>query len=578
MGVQDMNNKELLLRIYQWIKPYRLRLLLAMLSMVMVAGFTGAQAYMIKPLLDKIFFEQERTLLNLLPLALIAIFIGKGIFYYSYRYLLDTTGQRVVRDLRKLIFSHIHTLPVSFFHKTPTGELISRVISDVTLVQWAVSKALVSVLRDLVQVVVLLGVVFYLDWKMALVSLVILPLAAIPIIKFGKWFRRNSTRNQQTVALVSGAMHETIVGHRIVKAFGMEAYENRRFSGLVDRLYKITAKEAQLSSMLHPLMELIGGLAFAGIIWYGGHQVLAGHSTPGTFFAFLTAMLMIYDPIKGLSGLNNVVMQGLAASVRVFALLDIRPDIVDRPGAKVLPPFGRAIEFKNVAFSYDGRKQVLRDINLTIPAGQVLALVGSSGSGKTTLANLLPRFFEVSQGAILVDGQDIRGVTLASLREQIAIVEQQTVLFNDTIRNNIAYGDAGRSEEEIIAAARAAHAYDFIMALPEGFATMIGEGGARLSGGQRQRLSIARALLKNAPILILDEATSALDTESEREVQKALENLMSHRTTLVIAHRLSTIRNADRIIVMQEGRIVEEGDHDSLLRQGGIYEMLAASQ
>ncbi|HET97965.1 MAG TPA: lipid A export permease/ATP-binding protein MsbA [Desulfurivibrio alkaliphilus] len=573
-----MNDKELLLRIYQWIKPYRRRLCLAMIGMIMVAGFSGAQAYMIKPLLDKIFFEQDRTLLNLLPLILILIFLFKGIFYYVYRYLLDTVGQNVVRDLRKEIFRHIHALPVAFFHQASTGELISRVISDVTLIQSAVSKALVSLLRDLVQVVVLLGVVFYLDWQMALVTFVLLPVAAVPIVHFGKRFRRNSVSNQQTVALISGALHETIGGHRIVKAFGMEAYEHRRFFALIDRLYKIIVKEIQIRSLQHPVMELIGGIALAGIIWYGGHQVLAGDSTPGTFIAFLTALVMVYEPVKGISSLNSEVMQGLAASTRVFNLLDVQPDIVDRPGAVELPAFRRAIEFQGVTFSYDGKNPVLRDLNLTVAAGQVLAIVGPSGGGKTTLVNLIPRFFEVSEGRILLDGHDLRDVTLASLRAQIAIVEQHTVLFNDTIRNNIAYGDPERSEEEIIAAAKAAHAYDFIRELPEEFETVIGEGGARLSGGQRQRLSIARALLKNAPILILDEATSALDTESEREVQKALENLMANRTTLVIAHRLSTIKNADRIIVMQEGRIVEDGDHESLLQGQGLYRTLHTMQ
>ena len=573
-----MSNKEIVWRLYHLIIPYRRRLVLAMLCMVLVAGLGGAQAYMVKPLLDKIFVEQERALLNILPLALVLIFMVKGVCYYSYRYLLDNVGQSVIRDLRKSIFHHIHALPVSFFHRVSTGELISRVISDVTLIQGTVSKALVSVLRDLVQVIVLLGVIFYLNWQMALVTLVLLPAAAAPIVHFARKFRRNSTSNQQTVALVSNALHETIVGQRIVKAFGMEAYESRRFSALLDRLFGIIKREIQLTSLQNPLMEVIGGIAFAAIIWYGGSQVLAGESTPGTFFAFLTALIMVYDPVKGISNLNNVVMQGLAASERVFQLLDEPVDIVDLPGVKELPTFRSSIEFKEVTFCYDGKNPVLRDINLKVPAGEVLAIVGPSGGGKTTLVNMIPRFFEVSQGRVLLDGHDLREVTLASLRAQIAIVEQQTVLFNDTIRNNIAYGDLQRSEEEIVAAAKAAHAYDFIQALPAGLDTLIGEGGARLSGGQRQRISIARALLKNAPILILDEATSALDTESEREVQKALENLMSNRTTLVIAHRLSTIKNADRIIVMQDGQIVEEGNHQTLLARNGAYSQLHHQQ
>ncbi|MDF1613544.1 lipid A export permease/ATP-binding protein MsbA [Desulfurivibrio dismutans] len=573
-----MDNKELLRRIYQWIHPYRRRLAMAMVCMVLVAAFSAAQAYMVKPVLDRIFFEHDRTLLAVLPFALVLIFLGKGVMYYAYHYLLDTAGQRVIRDLRKQIFAHIHAQPMSFFLRTPTGELISRVISDVNLIQGAVSKALVGVLKEMVMVIFLVGVAFYLDWQLSLVTLVLLPVSAGVIYHFGKKFRRNSTVNQQTVALVSRALHETIGGQRIVKAFGMEEYEKSRFDKLVEKLNKIIVRDIQMRSLQHPVMEILGGLALAAIIWYSGYKVLEGQSTPGTFFAFMAALLMAYEPVKKLSGLNSTIMKGLAASVRVFELLDIKPAITDAPGAKALPPFQGRIEFCDVSFSYDGKNPVLQEINLAVPAGQVLAIVGPSGGGKTTLVNLIPRFFDVTGGRILVDGHDLREVTMDSLRHQIAIVEQQTILFNDTVRNNIAYGDLDRTEEEILAAARAAHADDFIMDLPEGLDTLIGEGGARLSGGQRQRLAIARALLKDAPILILDEATSALDTEAEREVQKALENLMARRTTFVIAHRLSTIKNADRVIVMQNGRIVEQGNHQSLLAQNGVYANLHQMQ
>ena len=551
---------------------------MAMVCMVLVAAFSAAQAYMVKPVLDRIFFEHDRTLLAVLPFALVLIFLGKGVMYYAYHYLLDTAGQRVIRDLRKQIFAHIHAQPMSFFLRTPTGELISRVISDVNLIQGAVSKALVGVLKEMVMVIFLVGVAFYLDWQLSLVTLVLLPVSAGVIYHFGKKFRRNSTVNQQTVALVSRALHETIGGQRIVKAFGMEEYEKSRFDKLVEKLNKIIVRDIQMRSLQHPVMEILGGLALAAIIWYSGYKVLEGQSTPGTFFAFMAALLMAYEPVKKLSGLNSTIMKGLAASVRVFELLDIKPAITDAPGAKALPPFQGRIEFCDVSFSYDGKNPVLQEINLAVPAGQVLAIVGPSGGGKTTLVNLIPRFFDVTGGRILVDGHDLREVTMDSLRHQIAIVEQQTILFNDTVRNNIAYGDLDRTEEEILAAARAAHADDFIMDLPEGLDTLIGEGGARLSGGQRQRLAIARALLKDAPILILDEATSALDTEAEREVQKALENLMARRTTFVIAHRLSTIKNADRVIVMQNGRIVEQGNHQILLAQNGVYANLHQMQ
>jgi len=358
----------------------------------------------------------------------------------------------------------------------------------------------------------------------------------------------------------------------------MEEYEAKRFSAMVDNLFAVIVKDIRINSLQHPTMEFIGGLAIAAVIWFGGHQVVAGESTPGAFIAFLTSLIMIYEPIKGVANINSPVQQGMAAAGRIFGLLDIEPSITDKSGAKVLPPFSDSIEFDHVCFSYDGKDQVLRNINLTIRKGDIIALVGPSGGGKTTMANLIHRFFDVTGGAIRIDGQDIRDVTIKSLRAQIAIVTQQTILFNDTVRNNIAYGDPDRPMDEIIAAARAANAYEFIMALPRGFDTVIGESGARLSGGQQQRLSIARALLKDAPILILDEATSALDTESEREVQKALENLMQNRTTLVIAHRLSTIKNADRIIVIVDGHIAEQGSHDQLLAGGGVYTTLHTMQ
>jgi subfamily B ATP-binding cassette protein MsbA len=569
-----MSNKKLIRRIFTLIKPYKKRLGIAMFSMVMVSSLGSAQAYLIKPLIDKIFINKDVHMLNMLPLALVLVFLTKGVFYYLYTSILDITGQSVIKNLRRDIFAHVHALPISFFHKTPTGELISRVINDATLIQNAVSRALIGILKDLFQVVGLLGVVFYLNWKMALVSIIFLPLAIIPVVNFGKKFRQLSTNNQRTVAKVSNILHETITGHRIVKAFGMEKYETNRFAAMVEKLFDIIVKDIKINSLQHPIMELLGGLGISAVIWYGGHQVITGQSTPGTFLSFMTALIMIYDPIKGVSNINSPIQQGLAAATRVFGLLDIKPDIEDRPGAIDMPPFKNKIEFRHVNFSYDQETHILKDVNLSVRAGEVLALVGPSGGGKTTMVNLIPRFFEVTAGAIEIDGYDLREITMQSLRKQLAIVSQQTILFNDTVRNNIAYGDLDRSEEEVAAAAKAAHALDFIKELPKGFDTIIGESGARLSGGQQQRLSIARALLKNAPILILDEATSALDTESEHEVQKALENLMKNRTTFVIAHRLSTIRNADRIIVIDNGRIVEEGGHDALLGQRGLYKNL----
>ncbi|RPH38948.1 MAG: lipid A export permease/ATP-binding protein MsbA [Desulfobulbaceae bacterium] len=569
-----MTNKEILIRLYLVIRPYQTKLIIAMIAMIFVAALTGSQAYLVKDLLDKIFMEKNVFFLNVLPLVIVLVFFLKSSFYYIYYFLLERVGQSVIRDLRVQVFEHIHSQPLSFFHQMPTGTLISRIISDITLMQQAVSNALVGTLRDFFQVVILLGVVFSMNWKLAMFSFIILPIAAFPIVKFGRIFRKLSTKTQEETANVTNILYETITGNRIVKAFGREKYEGRRFRDQIHTLFSVTIQDARFRSMQHPLMEFIGGVAIALIIWFGGNEVIHGTATPGTFFAFLTALIAAYEPVKGVSRINSTIQQGLAAANRVFSLLDVVPEITDKEGAGILPLFQNTIEFKNINFQYNNEAMVLKNINLRVPAGQAVAIVGPSGGGKTTLTNLIPRFLDLKEGAILIDGTDIRDVTLQSLRSQIAMVTQQTILFNDTVRNNIAYGDLESSEEEIRSAAEAAHALDFIENLPQGFDTVIGEGGSRLSGGERQRISIARAILKNAPILILDEATSALDTESEREVQKALENLMKNKTTFVIAHRLSTIINADRIIVVKDGLIVEEGTHDELLALGKEYELL----
>jgi subfamily B ATP-binding cassette protein MsbA len=570
----NTKDKDLFKKISVVLKPYFRKLLIVMIGMVAVGGFNALQAYMVKPLLDEIFFKHNSRMLNLLPAGLLLVFFVKGIFYFTYSYLLETVGQSVIRDMRNKVYAHLNSMPLSFFHKTPTGVLISRVINDVTMLQSAVSNTLIQLLRDFFSVIGLLGVLFYMDWRLALASLIFLPMATVPIVVFGKRFRKISTSYQTRVGEATSQLHETIAGVRIVKAFCMEEFEKQRFARKMQEIMKILMSETKYSCLAHPLVEFLGGIGMAMIIWFGGREVLLGHSTPGAFMAFLTALIMLYEPVKGVSKINASIQRGMAAATRIFALLDILPDIREAEDAIEMPLFHSSIVLSDVSFSYENNLPVIKHLNLRVNRGEVLAVVGPSGSGKTTLANLIPRFYEVSEGSLCIDDVDIRRFTLPSLRGQLALVTQQTILFNDTVRNNIAYGRKDCPEEKLIEAARAAYALDFILDLPQGFDTIIGESGARLSGGQQQRISIARALLKDAPILILDEATSSLDSESEREVQRALENLMQNRTTIVIAHRLSTIKNADRIIVLKEGRLIEEGTHTELLALSGEYSSL----
>ncbi|MFH1146432.1 MAG: ABC transporter transmembrane domain-containing protein [Pseudomonadota bacterium] len=568
-----MSDKSVYIRLLKLIVPHLSRMSVAVVCTIAVALLTTAQAYILKPMVDDVFVKKDITMIHLIPVAIVLLFLVKGISYFGHFYLINSVGQKIVAGLRVALYRHLNYLSLPFFHRTATGILISRITNDVGLIQMAVSSVIVGILKDAFTIITMLILVFTLDWKLALLAVTILPFAVVPIVKFGKQLRRISTENQQTSADITVMLHETISSSRIVRAFTMEEYEINRFSKLIKRLYNVIMNDVRVKATAHPLIELLGGIGIALIVWYGGSKVIEGTSTPGTFFSFLVALVMLYEPVKNLSGANSTIQQGVAAAVRVFDLLDMVPEIRDKEGATDLPRIKQSIEFRNVSFKYDDT-MVLKNTDLTVRSGEVLAIVGRSGGGKTTLVNLIPRFYEVAEGAILVDGVDIRDVTLSSLRSQIAVVTQQTILFNDTIHNNIAYGDINRSADEIVEAAKAAYAFEFIEKLPQKWDTVIGEQGVKLSGGERQRISIARAILKNAPILILDEATSSLDTESEFEVQKALDNLMKGRTTFVIAHRLSTIRNADRIIVMKEGRIVEEGTHDTLIAAGGEYKKL----
>ncbi len=551
-------------------RPYSMRFLISMICMVIAGALTSSQAVLVKPVLDDIFLAKNPASLKWLPIAVILIFLVKGICNYIQTVLMNFIGLRIVTDLRNQLYEQIQKQSLSFFAQHPTGLLMSRITNDVASIQNAVSDVVTSIVKDSFTIVALVCVIFYTDWKLAFIAMIIFPLTIYPISQFGKKIRKVTTSTQMTMATLSSLLQETISGTRIVKAFGMEKYENNRFAGENERFFKLNMKAVSVKALSHPLMEFLGGLGIAAVIFYGGYNVLEGNSTPGTFFSFLTAVLMLYEPVKRLTNVNNTINQGIAGAERVFSIIDLVPDIEDKPDAAELPPIKHGIDIENVTFRYE-KIPVLKNIRLSMKAGEVVAFVGMSGGGKTSLVNLIPRFYDVSEGRVLIDDFDIRDVSLQSLRRQIAIVTQQTILFNDTVKNNIAYGSFEKSDEDIISAAKAANAHDFIMRMPKGYDTNIGELGTKISGGEKQRLSIARAILKNAPILILDEATSSLDTEAEIEVQEALDNLMKGKTTLMIAHRLSTIRNADRIIVLVNGEIVEQGDHETLMQKKGEY-------
>jgi len=570
-----------LLRLFRLIFQHRLYLILAVVCMAGYNVFTAAPAWYIKDIVDALGKGRipEIEKFAVVGVGIVLIYSLKGFFYFGQSYLMGLVGQRMVYSLRTKLYAHLQKLSFSFFTERPAGDLISRFTSDLLNLQNALKISVAGPLRDIPQIFIFLGILVFRSWELFLVSVIIIPVAFFLISRFGRRNNRLTTERLATFGEMTSLLMETITGIRVVKAFGMEKYEQQRFEAASEELLRKHMRMIAISSYSTPVLEIIGAIAGAAIVLSGGFLIIEGRITGGDFVSFLFAFFMLVEPIKKLNGLNLILNEGIASANRVFELLDVEPEVVDKPGAIHLPPIEKSITVRVNSFSYGKKPEPdLRDIEMEVEAGKVVALVGASGAGKTTLVNLIPRFFDLRDGEILIDGTNIQDVTLSSLRAQIAIVTQEIFLFNDTVRNNIAYGNIDCPMEDIEQAARAANAYDFIMQMPDGFDSVIGQSGFALSGGQRQRLSIARALIKNAPILILDEATSALDSESEIEVQQALENLLANRTTIVIAHRLSTIFRANRIYVLDKGRIVESGKHEELLRKGGQYKKLYEMQ
>jgi ATP-binding cassette, subfamily B, bacterial MsbA len=565
-------------RLLAFLKPYLWPYFaIAMACMIGFGATDGVLPFLVQRIMDDVFTQKNQTALTYLPGIIVGIFAFRGLMNFGQSYLNDYVGLRVINDIRNALNRHFQSLSVSFFYRHPTGTLIARVNSDVQLMRFTITDAVASFMKDSVSLMALIVVAFMKDWVLASMSFVVFPASVLPIIRLSRKIKRFTRRGQISTGALTALLQESIQGNRIVKAFGMEKYEDEKFQRENWRLFKQSLRASRIKAIVPPSMELLASFGIGAVVWYGGWSVIGGGRTPGEFFAFMAAMFLMYGPFKGLARTYTAVHSGLAGAERVFEIFDEQPEISDKPDARPAQSFAQRIEFHNVSFAYK-EAPVLKNIDLKIEAGQMVALVGMSGVGKSTLADLIPRFYDVRAGQVTIDGTDVRDLTVESLRAQIGIVSQHTFLFNDSIRNNIAYGRPDRSIEDVEAAAKAANAHEFIAALPDGYDSVIGEMGMQLSGGQRQRLAIARALLKNAPILILDEATSSLDVESERLVQDALENLMATRTTIVIAHRLSTIRKADRIVVLVNGAIAEEGRHDELLRRNGEYSRLYAIQ
>jgi ATP-binding cassette, subfamily B, bacterial MsbA len=575
----EMSTAALVRRLVRdFVRHHTGKIVLSFVCMGVGAGSTALRAWLTQPMLDRIFVGREASLLLVIAGAALFLAVAKGLADYGEAVLMSRIGQRVITDVQNALYARLIRADLAYFNANASGTLISRFTNDVALLRNAAANVLAAIGKDAITVVFLLALMFYQDWVLALASCFAFPLAIRPIVKIGRRMRRVSANTQIEIGQLTTLLSQTFQGARHVKAYGMEAYEAGRANALFERIFRLIDRANRTRSRASPLMETLGGAAVSVVILYGGYQVIENARTPGAFFSFITALLLAYQPLKSLANLNASLQEGLAAAQRLFEVLDIEPDIRDLPDARPLRVAGGEIRFDDVRFGYQPHAVALDGISLTVPAGSTVALVGPSGAGKSTVLNLIPRFYDISAGSIAIDGQDIRSVTLSSLRAALALVAQEASLFDDTVQANIAYGRLSASAAEIEDAAAAAGADRFIAELPEGYDTLVGEYGVRLSGGQRQRLAIARAMLKDAPILLLDEATSALDNESERQVQAALRRLMRGRTTLVIAHRLSTITSADLICVMDRGRIVESGKHAQLLAHGGLYARLYETQ
>jgi ATP-binding cassette, subfamily B, bacterial MsbA len=565
-------------RLLPYVRPYWSWIIAGGLLAIVVAAADGLIAWLVKPAMDEIFIQRDLTMLKLLPLLILGVYLIKGLGRYGQSYLMAAVGERVIAALRRDLYAHIQAMPLAFFQGRHSADLMSRVVVDAGRLARLSSEVLVMAFRQVCTVIALLAVMITQEPRLTLLALIAFPLVGLTIRAMGRRLYGINRRAQEQIATLNIVLQEAIAGTKIVKAFGREAHERARFDQVNRRLLELTLKDRRVDELSEPLMEILAALGLMAILWYGGFRVIHGAMTPGTLFSFVTATLMLYGPVRKLSRIANLAQQTTPSAERIFEILALEPAVIDAPDAVALDVFQRSIEFDHVWFRYEDGEMVLKDISLTVRRGEVVALVGMSGGGKSTLTDLIPRFHDVTQGRILVDGVDVRRYTQASLRGQIAIVTQDTFLFHDTVEANIAYGKPGATREEIERAARAAYAHDFIVMLPEGYRTVTGERGVKLSGGQRQRIALARAFLKDPAILILDEATSDLDAESEFIVQQALADLTKGRTVVLIAHRLSTVRLAHKIAVFHEGRIVEEGTHDELLGRDGMYRRLHALQ